>query len=220
MCTCRGCYFSLTTAGNVRNVCPFKITKMCVVPLLLWETGLQHWAPNCFLVAAVFFHGCVLLKCLSLLELPGYCEATWNDSWVWQMSGTAGCVLDYPKSLDNAVIHHCPNYLCIDCRSLCDSTVMANYPGYLWYLLYSVLEELKKKKEWDREREQERTGAKTHQWKLYSYMFQNSVCFSLHETVLHGHIFIFSLSFENGQISSKIDKEEMQRVLTMMSHGQ
>lgn len=137
----------------------FKIPKMFVVPLLLWETGLQHWAAKCFLVAAVFFRGCVLLKCLSLLELPGYCKATWNDSWVWQMSGTAGCVLDYPKSLDNAVIHHCPNYLCIDCRSLCDSTVMANYPGYLWYLLYSALEEFLKN-EWDRGKENERIEQK------------------------------------------------------------
>lgn len=143
----RGCHFSRTTVGNVEIVCPFKITKMRVVPLLLWETGLQHWEAKCFLVAAVFFRGCVLLKCLSLLELSGYCKATWNDSWVWQMSGTAGCVLDYPKSLDNAVIHHCPNYLCIDCRSLCDSTVMANYPGYLWYLLYSALEEFKKRRQ-------------------------------------------------------------------------
>lgn len=31
---------------------------------------------------------------------------------------------------------------------------------------------------------------------------------------------LFSLSFENGQISNKIDKEEMQRILTMISHGQ
>lgn len=122
-----------------------KIRKMCMVPLLLWTIGLQHRPGKCCLVGAVFLsHDCVLLECLSLLELPGYYKATWNDSWVWQMSGTAGCVLDYPKSLDNAVIHHCPNYLCIDCRSLCGSTVMANYPGYLWYLLYSVLEELKK----------------------------------------------------------------------------
>lgn len=102
-----------------------------------------------------FFCGCVLLECLSLLELPGYRRATWNDSWVWQMSGTAGCVLDYPKSLDNAVIHHCPNYLCIDCRSLCDSTVMANYPGYLWYLLYNGLGEFKKKKKKERQKKKE-----------------------------------------------------------------
>lgn len=55
------------------------------------------------------------------------------------MSGTAGCVLDYPKSLDSTVIHHCPNYLCIDCGTLCDSTVMANYPGYLGYSLHNGL---------------------------------------------------------------------------------
>lgn len=45
------------------------------------------------------------------------------------------------------------------------------------------------------------------------------ICFSLHEAILHG-LFIFSLSFENSQISSKTDKEEMQRILTMISHGQ
>lgn len=26
-----------------------------------------------------------------------HCRASWDDSWVWQMSGTAGCVLDYPS---------------------------------------------------------------------------------------------------------------------------
>lgn len=56
-----------------------------------------------------------------------------SDSWAWQMPGAAGSVLDHPKSLDSTVIHHCPNYLCIDCRTLCDSTVMANYPGCFGY---------------------------------------------------------------------------------------
>lgn len=79
-------------------------------------------------------NGC-LLSCLPSLGLPGYCRASRNDSWVWQMSGTAGCVLDYPKSLDSTVIHHCPNYLGIDCGTLCGSPVMANYPRYLWYPL-------------------------------------------------------------------------------------
>lgn len=56
-----------------------------------------------------------------------------SDSWAWQMPGAAGSVLDHPKSLDSTVIHHCPNYLCIDCRTLCDSAVMANYPGCFGY---------------------------------------------------------------------------------------
>lgn len=87
---------------------------------------------------------CRSLQCLPSLGLPGDCRASWNDSWVWQMSGTAGCVLDYPKSLDSTVIHHCPNYLCIDCGTLCDSTVMANYPGYLGYPLHNGLVEKEK----------------------------------------------------------------------------
>lgn len=29
----------------------------------------------------------------------------------------------------HTVIHHCPNYVCIDCRPFGDSAVMANYPG-------------------------------------------------------------------------------------------
>lgn len=122
----------LTTVGGVTNVCPFQKQKdVCVTSSALSNRPAA--------LSGIFPRVCVLLECLSLLELPGSCKATWNDSWIWQMSGTAGCVLDYPKSLDNTVIHHCPNYLCIDCGSLCDSTVMANYPGYLWYLLYNGL---------------------------------------------------------------------------------
>ncbi len=49
------------------------------------------------------------------------------------MPGAAGSVLDQPCSPDSAVIHHCPNYLCIDCTTLCDSDVMANYPGCFGY---------------------------------------------------------------------------------------
>lgn len=180
---CRGCHFSHTGVGNVKDVCPSKFPEMCVVPLLPWEPGLQLWAAKCFLVAAVFFRGCMLLKCLSLLDLLGYCKATWNDSWVWQMSGTAGCVLDYPKSLDNAVIHHCPNYLCIDCRSLCDSIVMANYPGYLWYLLDSALEEFKKMSESEEEKrkelEQKHTSESNvliHSKTIYALLYMRLYC--------------------------------------------
>lgn len=130
----------LTKEENVTKVCSLQ-NQRCEKALFCFELWAHSavWV-NVFWSGQYFSCGCVLPECLSLLELPGYCKATWNDSWVWQMSGTAGYVLDYPKSLDNAVIHHCPNYLCIDCRSLCDSTVMANYPGYLWYLLYNGLE--------------------------------------------------------------------------------
>lgn len=41
-------------------------------------------------------------------------------------------------------------------KALWQYSVMANYPAYLWYLLYSGLEQLKR----------ERIGAKTYQWKL------------------------------------------------------
>lgn len=105
-----------------------------------FHTGLCSCTKQAFCWASLLpaILGCLLL-CLPSLGLPGYCRASWNDSWVWQMSGTAGCVLDYPKSLDSTVIHHCPNYLCIDCGTLCDSPVMANYPGYLWYSLHNGL---------------------------------------------------------------------------------
>lgn len=100
--------------------------------------------------------GC-LLSCLPSLGLPGYCRASRNDSWVWQMSGTAGCVLDYPKSLESTVIHHCPNYLCIDCGTLCDSPVMANYPRYLWYPLDNgfVKKEKKTIRRWGKKKTKE-----------------------------------------------------------------
>lgn len=154
---CRVCYFScLLATVSYKRVPPPKSGKPAWYLFCFEREVCSSEQVTVLWREQYFSRGCVLLECLSLLELPGYCKATWNDSWVWQMSGTAGCVLDYPKSLDNAVIHHCPNYLCIDCRSLCDSTVMANYPGYLWYFLYSGLEELKKEKE--KELEQKHTS--------------------------------------------------------------